>query len=57
MTFEQALKDGDLDVARAILDELAELPDTGDLYMPECYRRSRPRVRPAGSPRRRDRVA
>ena len=37
MTFEQALKDGDLDVARAILDELAELPDTGDLYMPECY--------------------
>jgi tetratricopeptide (TPR) repeat protein len=37
MTFEQALKDGDLDVARAILDELAELPDSGDLYMPECY--------------------
>jgi tetratricopeptide (TPR) repeat protein len=37
VTFEQALKDGDLDVARAILDELAELPDTGDLYMPECY--------------------
>ncbi len=37
MTFEHALKDGDLDVARAILDQLAELPDTGDLYMPECY--------------------
>jgi tetratricopeptide (TPR) repeat protein len=37
VTFEQALKDGDLDVARAILDELAELQDTGDLYMPECY--------------------
>jgi tetratricopeptide (TPR) repeat protein len=37
VTFEQALEDGDLDVARAILDELAELPDTGDLYMPECY--------------------
>jgi tetratricopeptide (TPR) repeat protein len=37
MTFEQALKDGHLDVARAILDELAELPDNGDLYMPECY--------------------
>jgi tetratricopeptide (TPR) repeat protein len=37
MTFEQALKDGDLDVARAILDELAELPETGGLYMPECY--------------------
>ena len=37
MTFEQALKDGDLDVARAILDELAELAETGGLYMPECY--------------------
>jgi tetratricopeptide (TPR) repeat protein len=37
MTFEQALKDGDLDVARAIPDELAELPETGGLYMPECY--------------------
>jgi len=37
MTFEQALKQGDLDVARAILDELAELPDTGGLWMPECY--------------------
>jgi hypothetical protein len=37
VTFEQALKDGDLDVARAILDELVELPDTGGLWMPECY--------------------
>jgi tetratricopeptide (TPR) repeat protein len=37
MTFEQALKQGDLDVARAILDELVELPDTGGLWMPECY--------------------
>ncbi len=37
MTFEQALKNGDLDVARAILDELPELPGTGDLHMPECY--------------------
>src|SRR5439155_26185634 len=37
MTFEQALKDGDLDVARAILDELVDLPDTGGLCMPECY--------------------
>jgi hypothetical protein len=35
MTFEQALKHGDLDSARAILDELAELPDTGDLLMSE----------------------
>jgi tetratricopeptide (TPR) repeat protein len=37
MDFEQALKQGDLDVARAILNELAELPDTGGLWMPECY--------------------
>jgi tetratricopeptide (TPR) repeat protein len=37
MTFEQALKDGDLDVARAILAELVDLPDTGGLWMPECY--------------------
>jgi tetratricopeptide (TPR) repeat protein len=37
MTFEHALKQGDLDVARAILDELAELPNTGGLWMPECY--------------------
>jgi tetratricopeptide (TPR) repeat protein len=37
MTFERALKRGDLDVARAILDELVELPDTGGLWMPECY--------------------
>ena len=37
MDFEQALKQGDLDVARAILDELVELPDTGGLWIPECY--------------------
>jgi tetratricopeptide (TPR) repeat protein len=37
MTFEQALKKGDLDMARAILDELVDLPDTGGLWMPECY--------------------
>lgn len=37
VTFEQALKQGDLDTARALLDELAELPETGELYMPECY--------------------
>jgi tetratricopeptide (TPR) repeat protein len=37
MAFEQALRDGDLDHARAILDELAELPDTGGLWLPECY--------------------
>ena len=37
MSFEQALNKGDLDVARAILDELVDLPDTGGLWMPECY--------------------
>jgi hypothetical protein len=37
MTFEQALKDGELDTARAILDELVDLPDTGGLWLPECY--------------------
>ena len=37
VTFEQALKNGDLDQASAILDELAELPETGGLHMPECY--------------------
>lgn len=37
VTFEQVLKDDDLDRASAILDELAELPETGGLYMPECY--------------------
>jgi hypothetical protein len=31
VTFEQALKDEDLDRASAILDELAELPETGGL--------------------------
>lgn len=37
MDFEQALKHGDLDAARASLDELVQLPDTGGLWMPECY--------------------
>lgn len=37
MTFERALQDGDFDQARAILDELADEPDTGDLWLPECY--------------------
>jgi tetratricopeptide (TPR) repeat protein len=37
MTFEQALAEGDLDTARALLDDLALLPDTGGLHMPECY--------------------
>jgi tetratricopeptide (TPR) repeat protein len=37
MTFEQALKHGDLDQARTILDELVDEPDTGGLWLPECY--------------------
>jgi tetratricopeptide (TPR) repeat protein len=37
MSFEQALKAGDLDQAWTILDELADLPETGGLWMPECY--------------------
>ncbi|MGO9319321.1 MAG: SEC-C metal-binding domain-containing protein [Solirubrobacteraceae bacterium] len=37
MTFEQALAEDDLDTARTLLDELAVLPETGGLYMPECY--------------------
>src|SRR4051795_99690 len=37
MTFEQALHDGELDRARAILDELVDLPETGGLWLPECY--------------------
>jgi hypothetical protein len=32
MTFEHALVDGDLDLQLAILDELAERPDTGEHY-------------------------
>jgi tetratricopeptide (TPR) repeat protein len=37
MTFEQALEAGDLDRARVILDELIGEPDTGGLWLPECY--------------------
>lgn len=37
VAFEAALERGDLDVARAELDELARLPETGGLHMPECY--------------------
>src|SRR3954447_18551633 len=37
MTFEQALHDGDLDTARALLDELEDRPETGGLWLPECY--------------------
>jgi tetratricopeptide (TPR) repeat protein len=37
MSFQQALKEGNLDQASAILDELAGEPETGGLYMPECF--------------------
>ncbi len=37
MTFDQALRRGDLDAARAILDELAEPPDNGRHRMSERY--------------------
>jgi hypothetical protein len=37
VSFEQALDNGDLDRASAILDELVPLPDTGGLWLPECY--------------------
>ncbi len=37
VTFQQALDRGDLDRARELLAELAQQPDTADLYLPECY--------------------
>lgn len=37
MRFETALAVGDLDAARMLLDEHARQPETGILYMPECY--------------------
>jgi tetratricopeptide (TPR) repeat protein len=37
VTFEQALKSGDLDQARAILARLADEPEAGDLWLPGCY--------------------
>lgn len=37
MSFEHALRDGDLDRAKALLDALAREPETGGLHMPECY--------------------
>ncbi len=35
--FELALKQGSLEEARLTLDELAGAPDTGGLWLPECY--------------------
>ncbi len=37
MSFEIALKEGRLEDARAMVDELACEPDTGGLRLPECY--------------------
>lgn len=37
VTFEQALDAGDLDRARSILDRLIDEPDTGGVWLPECY--------------------
>jgi tetratricopeptide (TPR) repeat protein len=37
MSFEAVLAAGDLDAARTLLDELALQPETGGLYMSECY--------------------
>jgi len=37
MSFEEALKDGDLEGARSILDGLVDDPDTGNLWLPECF--------------------
>jgi hypothetical protein len=35
--FEEALKQGKLDEARPMLDALPLEPDTGGLWVPECY--------------------
>jgi tetratricopeptide (TPR) repeat protein len=37
MSFEDALEDGRLEEARSLLDDLATTPDTGGLWLPECY--------------------
>jgi tetratricopeptide (TPR) repeat protein len=37
VSFEEALATGELDAALAALDALAEQPDHGDLYLPECF--------------------
>lgn len=37
MSFELALEEGRLEEARAILDDLERAPDTGGLWLPECY--------------------
>ena len=37
MSFEVALEEGRLEEARSLLDGLARAPDTGELWLPECY--------------------
>jgi hypothetical protein len=37
MSFEIALKEGRLEEARAVLADLKRAPDTGGLWLPECY--------------------
>jgi len=37
MSFESALKQGRLEEARAILDDLEHSRDPGGLWLPECY--------------------
>ena len=37
LTFEAAMKAGDLEAARADLERLARLPEHGGLYLPECF--------------------
>jgi tetratricopeptide (TPR) repeat protein len=37
MSFEDALDRGDLERAATVLEELVLLPDTGGLWIPECY--------------------
>jgi hypothetical protein len=36
-TFDQAMDAGDLDRARSILEQLIDEPDTGGVWLPECY--------------------
>ena len=36
-SFEDALKEGRLEEARSMLDDLGRVPDAGELWLPECY--------------------
>jgi len=37
MSFDVALEEGKLEEAQSLLDDLARAPDTGGLWLPECY--------------------